>query len=134
MTRREAREQAFIILFEKIFNSETPIFEIVESAKEACLIKINGFAENILKTVESNAEEIDASIQSNTPDWTISRLPKVSLAILRLAVSEIKYIDEDCYDKTVEINFDAPVTIKLITGNDDISRVSICTLEIVEKK
>lgn len=94
MTRREAREQAFIILFEKIFNSETPIFEIVESAKEAGLIKINGFAENILKTVESNAEEIDASIQSNTPDWTISRLPKVSLAILRLAVSEIKYIDE----------------------------------------
>ena len=94
MTRREAREQAFIILFEKIFNSETPIFEIVESAKEAGLIKINGFAENILKTVESNAEEIDASIQNNTPDWTISRLPKVSLAILRLAVSEIKYIDE----------------------------------------
>ena len=94
MTRREAREQAFIILFEKIFNSETPIFEIVESAKEAGLIKINGFAENILKTVESNAEEIDVSIQSNTPDWTISRLPKVSLAILRLAVSEIKYIDE----------------------------------------
>ena len=94
MTRREAREQAFIILFEKIFNSETPIFEIVESAKEAGLIKINGFAENILKTVESNAEEIDASIQSNTPDWTISRLPKVSLAILRLAVAEIKYIDE----------------------------------------
>lgn len=34
MTRREAREQAFIILFEKIFNSETPIFEIVESAKK----------------------------------------------------------------------------------------------------
>ena len=94
MTRREAREQAFIILFEKIFNSETPIFEIVESAKEAGLIKINGFAENILKTVESNADEIDASIQSNTPDWTISRLPKVSLSILRLAVSEIKYIDE----------------------------------------
>ena len=94
MTRREAREQAFIILFEKIFNSEIPIFEIVESAKEAGLIKINGFAENILKTVESNAEEIDASIQNNTPDWTISRLPKVSLAILRLAVSEIKYIDE----------------------------------------
>ncbi|MGN1315677.1 MAG: transcription antitermination factor NusB [Acutalibacteraceae bacterium] len=94
MTRREAREQAFIILFEKIFNSETPIFEIVESAKEADLIKINGFAENILKAVEANAEEIDISIQNNSPDWTISRLPKVSLAILRLAVAEIKYIDE----------------------------------------
>lgn len=94
MTRREAREQAFIILFEKIFNSETPIFEIVECAKEADLIKINGFAENILRAVEANAEEIDSLIQNNSPDWTISRLPKVSLAILRLAVAEIKCIDE----------------------------------------
>ncbi len=94
MTRREAREQAFIVLFEKIFNYETPISEIVESAKEADLIKINGFAENILVAVETNAEEIDNLIGNNTQEWTISRLPKVSLAILRLAVAEIKYIDE----------------------------------------
>ena len=53
--------------------------------------------------------------------------PDFVRSIIELEVPEI-------YDKTVEINFDSPVTIKLITGNDDISRVSICTLEIVEKK
>ena len=53
---------------------------------------------------------------------------------IEIATQSIQYIDEDCYDKTVEVNFDSPVTIKLITGNADISRVSICTLEIVKKK
>ncbi len=94
MTRREAREQAFIVLFEKIFDNEATISEIVETAKEAELIKINAFAENILNTVEENTEAIDEVINTNCHDWSISRLPKVSLAILRLAVAEIKLMDE----------------------------------------
>lgn len=94
MTRREAREQAFIVLFEKIFDNEATLSEIVATAKDAELIKINAFAENILNMVEENSEEIDKIIEDNSQDWTISRLPKVSLAILRLAIAEIRYIDD----------------------------------------
>lgn len=94
MTRREAREQAFMVLFEKIFDEESTISEIVEIAKENELIKINNFAEILLKAVEDNSEEVDSVIEANLQDWTLSRLPKVSLAVLRLAVAEIKYIDE----------------------------------------
>lgn len=94
MTRREAREQAFIILFEKIFDDESTITEIVETAKEAELIKINSFAENTLNAVEENFAEIDEIIEANSQDWTLGRLPKVTLAILRLAVAEIRYIDD----------------------------------------
>jgi len=94
MTRREAREQAFIVLFEKIFDNESTISEIIKTAKEAELIKINAFAENILNTVDENTEAIDIIIQSNSHEWSIARLPKVSLAILRLAVAEIKFMDE----------------------------------------
>ena len=94
MTRREAREQAFIVLFEKIFDDESTITEIVETAKEAELIKINSFAENTLNAVEEHFSEIDEIIEANSQDWTLGRLPKVSLAILRLAVAEIKYIDD----------------------------------------
>lgn len=94
MTRREAREQAFIILFEKIFDDESTITEIVETAKEAELIKINSFAENTLNAVEEHFSEIDEIIEANSQDWTLGRLPKVTLAILRLAVAEIKYIDD----------------------------------------
>lgn len=94
MTRREAREQAFIVLFEKIFDNDATISEIVATAKEAELIKINSFAENTLNVVEEKFSEIDEVIEANSQDWTISRLPKVTLAILRLAVAEIKYIDD----------------------------------------
>lgn len=94
MTRREAREQAFIVLFEKIFDSDATIIEIVAAAKEAELIKINSFAESILNKVEENSAEIDEIIEANSQDWTLARLPKVSLAVLRLAVAEIKYIDD----------------------------------------
>ena len=94
MTRRESREQAFIVLFEKIFDDESTITEIVATAKEAELIKINSFAENTLNAVEEHFSEIDEIIEANSQDWTLGRLPKVTLAILRLAVAEIKYIDD----------------------------------------
>lgn len=94
MTRREAREQAFIVIFEKIFDNDATISEIVATAKEGDFIKINSFAENILNTVEEHFSEIDEIIETNSQDWTLARLPKVSLAILRLAVAEIKYIDD----------------------------------------
>lgn len=94
MTRREAREQSFIVLFEKIFDNDATISEIVATAKEAELIKINNFAENILNAVEEHFSDINEVIEANSQDWTIARLPKVTLAILRLAVAEIKYIDD----------------------------------------
>lgn len=94
MTRREAREQAFIVLFEKIFDEESTISEIVAAAKETELIKINSFAENTLIAVEENSAEIDEIIEANSQDWTIARLPKVTLAILRLAIAEIKYVED----------------------------------------
>ena len=83
MTRREAREQAFIILFEKIFDNDATISEIVATAKEAELIKINSFAENTLNAVEEHFSEIDEIIEANSQDWTLGRLPKVTLAIYK---------------------------------------------------
>ncbi len=94
MTRSEAREQAFIVLFEKIFNDDLSISEIIESAQEEDLIKINGFAAALLKNAQDNAEAIDKLISDNLKGWAIHRLPKVSLAIMRLAVSEMLYSDE----------------------------------------
>ena len=82
MTRSEAREQAFIVLFEKIFDNESTIGQIVENATEAELIKINAFAEALLKSVDENAELIDNTITEFSKGWSLERLPKVSLAIL----------------------------------------------------
>ena len=89
MTRSEAREQVFIVLFEKIFDEESTIAQIVETAREAELIKINAFADALLNAIENNVESIDNVITENAKGWTIARLPKVSLAVLRLAIGEI---------------------------------------------
>lgn len=121
MTRREAREQAFIVLFEKIFDNGATISEIVATAKEADLIKINSFAENTLNAVENNFSEIDSIIEANSQDWTIARLPKVTLAILRLAVAEIKYVDE--VPNGVAVN-EAVELAKKYGTNDDASFIN----------
>ena len=94
MTRREAREQAFMVLFEKTFSNETTIREIIETAEEAELIKINSFADALLVSVENNIDAIDKIIEENSRGWTIQRLPKVSLAVLRLAIGEMMYSED----------------------------------------
>ena len=92
MTRKEERELAFTLIFEKIFNEELTIQEIVENAVEARLIEENTFAFSVAQLTYENCEEIDRLINENSVGWRVERLPKVSLAILRLAICEILYV------------------------------------------
>ncbi len=116
MTRTEAREQAFIVIFEKIFDSESTLSQIIENAQEAEFIKINGFAKNLLAKIEENMDEIDSAIEKNLKDWSITRLPKVSLAVLRLAIGEMMFIDE--VPAGVSVNEAVELTKKYGTTED----------------
>ena len=51
------------------------------------------FSENCFKGVYDNLQEIDAIIEEHLTGWTINRISKVALSILRLAIYEIKYVD-----------------------------------------
>ena len=93
MTRREIRECAFIIIFEKQFNSDD-IEYIIDSAIESEIYKENDFSKNEILGVFSNLDLIDNTISENLKNWSINRLSKVSLAILRLAVYEIIFVDD----------------------------------------
>lgn len=116
MTRREAREQAFMVLFEKTFFEDVSISEIVLNAQEAELIKINNFADVILKAVENNIDVINGIIAENARKWSIERLPKVSLAVLRLAIGEMKFVDE--VPANVSVNEAVELTKKYGTEDD----------------
>ncbi len=121
MTRSEAREQAFMVLFEKIFSEDMTINEIVETAEEAELIKINLFAKTLLSATENNIESIDNLIVENSRGWGIQRLPKVSLAVLRLAIGEMLYVDDvPC---GVSVN-EAVELVKKYGSTDDASFVN----------
>ena len=116
MTRRNAREQAFFVLFEKIFDNDSAVSEIVKKAEENDLIKLNGFARELLSKYEQNAEEIDEIIASKAEGWQLSRLPRVSLAVMRLAVTEMKFSDE--IPDGVAVNEAVEITKKYGTPDD----------------
>lgn len=110
MNRHEARETAFIVLFEKLFRPEDSIDEIISSAKESEFFEANDYILNVAEKVGEKADEIDALIEKNLVGWTIKRISKVSLAVLRLAVCEILYFDD--IPVSVSINEAVEITKK----------------------
>lgn len=113
--RRKSREQAFIILFEKSFNEDMTVGEIIDIAVEAEVIENDKFTESIVKTADENLIEIDKLIEGNLKGWTMSRISKVSLALLRMAICEIKYFD----DIPVGVSINEAVEICKIYGSDE---------------
>lgn len=94
MTRREEREQAFILLFEKSFNQEIELDELYTFAVENEAITGSEFVKKLLLKTWENVESIDAVIEKYAHGWKISRISKVALAVLRLAICEIKFFDD----------------------------------------
>lgn len=98
------REAAFILVFEKIFRGEDSCDEIIENAKEADIFDFGDesvsekdfdkVSASVFKGVYDNVEELDSIISSYSEKRQIGRISKISLAVLRLAVYEIKYNDK----------------------------------------
>lgn len=91
MTRRESRELAFILVFEKSFQEDVTVVELIENALELELFPQNSFAETLARKVYENIDEIDSAIEENLVGWSAKRISKVSRAILRIAVCELLY-------------------------------------------
>lgn len=106
MGRHEQREQLFKLLFRVEFNSlddmpeqvrlffEDDEIEYTEAAMEAIEAKYGKIQEKL--------SEIDNLLNEKAEGWNVSRMGKVELAVLRIAVFEILY-DEDI-PNTVAIN------------------------------
>ncbi len=130
MTRHEAREQAFAVIFEKSFNETASFQEIIDGAQECELVKINGFAGSLLNIIEENFEKIDETIEGSLVNWSLQRLPKVSLAVLRLAVAEILYNE----DVPVSVSVNEAVEIaKTFGSEEDASYINGVLSSIVKK-
>jgi N utilization substance protein B len=90
MNRKKSREQAFILVFERSFSHDT-IRSIVDTAETSEDVRIEEFAEKLAAGTEEHEAELDAVIEKYIRGWTMSRLSKVSLALLRLALYEMKF-------------------------------------------
>ncbi len=106
MGRHEQREQLFKLLFRVEFNSlddmpeqvrlffEDDEIEYTEAAMEAIEVKYGKIQEKL--------SEIDSLLNEKAEGWNVSRMGKVELAVLRIAVFEILYDEE--IPNTVAIN------------------------------
>ena len=113
--RQESREQAFIIVFEKQFNPDSTVAELCETAKEAGLFEYDSYVSALAGHTFDSLEEIDSTISRYLASgWKITRLSKVVLALLRLAVCEILYFDSVPYavsiNEAVELAKNTPLS------------------------
>lgn len=106
MGRREQREQIFKLLFRVEFNQKEEMPEQCELFFED---EENGIPEKDIAYIRGKFDKIqekipviDEMINTTAKGWTTSRMGKVDLTIIRLAVYEIKF-DEEVPD-SVAIN------------------------------
>lgn len=90
MTRREARESAFLAAFSATFQPEQPQ-EAIRDCGEMQEVVQDAFAMQLLHAMNQHAEEIDATISAHLKGWALNRLPRVSLTAMRLALAEMLY-------------------------------------------
>ena len=115
MTRRESREQAFALLFEKLFN-DAPVSELAQGAVEARNSSTSGFAMQLAEGAESHMDELDDRIAAYSQKWNTERISRVALSVMRLAVYEMLY--EEDIPVSVSIN-EAVELAKKYGGNED---------------
>lgn len=116
MNRTEQREQAFCLVFQSLFNNDETL-----AIYEENVAAVGDFARELFEGVSSREQELDDVINKYSKGWKANRLPKVNLAILRLAIYEIKYLDD--IPNSVAIN-EAVELAKKYSGEGDYSFIN----------
>ncbi|MBR5500380.1 MAG: transcription antitermination factor NusB [Clostridia bacterium] len=111
MSRRSAREAAVKIIFQNEFidqrlMTESDVKGETLDAESMLAMYLNSISEEegkkletkyilkVLEGVPGVIEELDRIILSHSKDWTLDRIAKMDLAILRVAIYEIKYMPD----------------------------------------
>lgn len=92
MTRREVRDCAFKIVFEKLLRDDS-LQELYSIAEEVDEITLNDKVKELVEGTVNHQSEIDDIISKYSQKRDISRIAKIDVAILRIALFEIMYDD-----------------------------------------
>ena len=95
MTRREAREIAFQLMYERSVQTDKSTSRIIKDSAEAQEFIPNKYIKAVLRGTEETLSELDSIINECSIDWRIERMSAVSLSILRLAAYEMLYCAEE---------------------------------------
>ena len=113
MGRIIARETGFKLIYEYLFNKEAEVaaffragnIELEDGEENTIVVDEDNnlvvseeekeYAISVYKAVVENYDELINILDVNIKDFNINRVYKLDLAILLLAVAEIKYLNQD---------------------------------------
>ena len=118
MTRRELRENTFVMLFHKEFHDIDEMkeqFELYFEKKAPMSEKDETYVSERVYDILSKLNEIDSDIEEASESWTVSRMSKIDLSIMRLAYYEMRF------DETVplQVAINEAVEIAKLYGGDN---------------
>jgi len=116
MGRKKARDNAFKCLYQLGFDFDLKLESVLEYSYEENLSteEEKEYISSLLKGVIANIDAIDEEILKNLKDWSIDRIAKIDLAILRLAIYEIKYVE----NIPVKVSVNEAVELAKMYGNE----------------
>ncbi len=91
--RSESRRIAMTCLYQMDILKQNHLqYDVEEILKENCEVD-NEFVKDLVFGVLTTQEELDTIANKYLKDWRIDRLDKTGVAILRMAIYELKYMD-----------------------------------------
>lgn len=111
--RRQAREQAFALLFALTFHAN---LQEVLAARDEDEEPLHESALQLATLAEENLQTIDEEIAKwLKPGWRLGRIPRATHALLRLAVCEMLHVD----DIPIGVSINEAVELAKLYGDDD---------------
>ena len=94
MTRKEAREEAFRLLFETEFHTDAMAEDIYARSTENREVAENAYVRQVYFGVREHLEEIDAMLMRHSKGWKTERITPVSRSAIRLCIYEMLYMED----------------------------------------
>lgn len=94
MQRKLARENAFVLIFERICKIDESDEEIFEKAISARELEYDDYVKKVFFGSEAHIAEIDAVTEKHFKGWRSDRVSPVSRAIIRLATYEMMFLED----------------------------------------
>ena len=107
MNRHQARELAFSLLFEHEFDRERDIVELYDTAKATREAEENKYVRTVMAGVVEHEGELEQAIAEAAKGWSLGRISKVSLAILKLSAYEMLY----CPDIPIRVSLNEAIEL-----------------------
>lgn len=89
LSRREARELAFKLIFAREFDKNSDCVDFYENYISVTEEKTNTYVHDVFLGVCESVAELDEMIEGASSNWKLSRMSSTTRAILRLAVYEM---------------------------------------------